>query len=546
MSIDDLRSVDNDRPIKTDICIIGSGSAGWTIAEELAGSGLRLIMLESGGAAVHHRTQSLNEIEDIGRPLFNGRSRALGGTSAVWNGRCMPFDDVDYEERSWIPRSGWPFNASLMAPFVERASRHLNCGPYYNGNDRLELPDALWGRPAVNPDIMLPTCWENPPVINFGRILTSQRRANVWVLINATVTQLDTDDSGHSISSLEVADLDGRRLEIKARAFVLCAGGIENPRTLLFSNRKHANGVGNQHGVVGRYLIDHPRDFELIARVDLSDADKFRDAFGPFKLNTRHGRNEFNFGFKLSSRFQRENALVNAAAWPHEIYAADDPIGAAQRMLKGPRTNVLRDAGSLVRNAGLIAKGARRHIVHKQRVRRKIERIGFLVSSEQVPDAESRVQLAERTDWLGLPLSRVNWRVAELEARSQAALAESIASEFNRLGLLTIRLADWVREGRFSDANFTDGCHPSGATRMSTDPKDGVVDRDCRVHGVKNLFVGGSSVFPTDSHANPTLMIVALAVRLADLLSATYAPKVQARRKTLTEPRQAMATSPST
>ena len=525
MSIDDLRAID-DAPIETDLCLVGSGPAGWAIAEELKNSGLRILMLESGGPGVHPDTEALNQIEDVGTPLFNGRTRALGGTSHVWAGRCMPFDDLDYEERPWVKLFGWPFQASAMARYVDRASEHLGAGPYYDGDKRHPLPEGLQPRPAVNPALMRPTWWENPAYINFGRVLTERRNPNLWVLVHATVTHLNTAPSGRRMESIEVADADGRRFTVHARAVVLCAGGVENPRIMLYSNRMDPAGVGNAHGTVGRYLMDHPRDFELIARVEAQDTDRFRDLFGPYKLDSPRGRHEFSYGFALSPERQRTEGLLNAAAWPFETLAEDDPFEAVKRLAKGPRDHALRDAALVASQPGVMLRGLRPRLVQKQKVRRKVERIGFLVSSEQVPDPASRVDLSDRRDRLGLPIPRVDWRVGEAEARSQAALAQTIASEFARLGLPPIRLADWVREGRFGDANFVDGCHPSGTTRMATDPRDGVVDADCRVHGVEGLYVAGSSVFPTAGHANPTLMIVALAVRLAEHLQGRLSRKV--------------------
>jgi len=525
MSIDDLRAIDNDSPIETDLCLIGSGPAGWAIAEELRESGLRILMLESGGHTVDLDAEALNEIEDVGARLFNGRTRALGGTSRIWNGRCIPFDDIDYEERPWVARSGWPFGAKTMAPYVDRASEHLGSGPYYEGDKRRPMPEGLRPRPNVDPALLRSTWWENPAYIDFGRVLTLRRSPNLWMLVRATVTHLNTDPSGRQIESIEVADADGRRLTVRARAVVLCAGGIENARILLYSNRTNPNGVGNPHDLVGRYLMDHPRDFELIARVEMPDADRFRDLFGPYKLDNARGRHDFSYGFALSPDRQRAERLLNTAAWPYENYADDDPFEAVRRLAKGPRDRALRDARIVASQPGYLVRGLHSRLVKRQKVKRKVERIGFLVASEQLPDPDSRVQLAQRRDWLGLPITKINWRVGELEAKSQAVLAQTIAAEFARLGLPPIRLAEWVRRGRFADANFVDGCHPSSTTRMASDPKDGVVDANCQVHGVERLFVAGSSVFPTGGHANPTLMIVALAVRLSEHLKERLSAK---------------------
>ena len=257
MSITDLRAIDGGTPIETDLCLVGSGPAGWAIAEELRDSGLRILMLESGGSAVHPDTELLNEIEDVGTPLFNGRTRALGGTSHLWAGRCIPFDDIDYEARQWMELSGWPFRADAMTAYVDRAAEHLGAGPYFDGDERRPMPEGLCPRPAVNLSLMRPTWWENPAYINFGRVLTERRNPNLWVLVHATVTHLNTGTSGRRIESVEVTDADGRRLTVRARAVVLCAGGVENPRILLYSNRVNPAGLGNAHGAVGRYLMDH-------------------------------------------------------------------------------------------------------------------------------------------------------------------------------------------------------------------------------------------------------------------------------------------------
>ncbi|HYZ33245.1 MAG TPA: GMC family oxidoreductase [Crenalkalicoccus sp.] len=542
MNIEDLRALGERTRIDTDLCLIGSGPAGWTISEEFRNTGLRILMLESGGPAVDPETAALNEVEDVGTPLFNGRARALGGTSVLWHGwRCVPLEDIDYEQRPWVPRSGWPFGAETMAPYVNRASEHFGAGPYFERHERRPMPGGL--RLDFDPALLRSAWWQLPTPVNFGQVLATRPSPNLWVLLRATVTQLNTDPYGRRIESVEVADANGRRLTVHARAVVLCAGGIENPRILLYSNRINPNGVGNQHDLVGRYLMDHPRDFELIARAEPADMERFRSMFGPrnkvcdgygFSLmDGPRGRHEFSYGFSLSPEWQRAEGLLNAAAWPFWNFAdspaetaraPDDPFDALKRLAKGPRDRALRDAWRVVSQPGLLRSRLETH----RKTKRDVERRGFLVSSEQVPDPDSRVQLSGRRDRLGLPLARTDWRTNELEARSQAVLAQTIAAEFMRLGLFPLRLADWVREGRFGDAKFVDGCHPSGTTRMADDPRDGVVDANCQVYGVDRLYVAGSSVFPTNSHANPTLMIVALAVRLAEHLKERFHPKASA------------------
>lgn len=519
MTVEDFRTVDVDAGIETDLCLVGSGPAGWTIAEELRGSGLRVLVLESGGLdPVADDPGAPPRIESVGVPLFDGRDRVLGGTSRTWGGRCVALDDIDYEPRDWVAHSGWPFGPEEIAPYLDRAAAHMGAGPYPADGRRPER-EGLRPRPAVDPALLRNVCWEDPRPVDFGRLFLARQRPDLRILLNATLTHIDTDATAAHLRCLEVAGPDGRRATVRARAVVLCGGGIENARILLCSNRVAPGGLGNAHDLVGRFLMDHPRDPGMIVRFDTRDADRVRDLFGPYRLDTPRGtprgRNGFVHGFALSAEHQRRDGLLNCAAWPFEQLSPDDPVSAARRLAVGPRTRALRDAGLVLSQPGLLLRAVRARVLADQRIRRRVERIGFLVASEQCPDPDSRIRLGERLDPLGLPVARIDWRISEREAESQAVLARTIAGEFRRLGLPEARLAEWVREGRPREATFVDGCHPSGATRMAADPRQGVVDADCQVHGVRGLYVAGSSVFPTGGHANPTLMIAALAVRLA-------------------------------
>jgi choline dehydrogenase-like flavoprotein len=218
----------------------------------------------------------------------------------------------------------------------------------------------------------------------------------------------------------------------------------------------------------------------------------------------------------LSPEQQRTIGLLNSAAWLRVSTAEDDPVAAAKRLLSGPRS--MRDLGLVISQPGLVLAALKARLRDGASAVHKTERIGLCATCEQFPDPSSRLRLSDRCDGLGLPISRIDWHISEHEKASMTALAEIIADEFRRLNLPTVRLADWLRDGRHEDPVLGDSCHPAGTTRISTDPRHGVVDPDCKVHGVENLYVAGSSVFPTNGHANPTLMIVALAIRLADHL----------------------------
>jgi choline dehydrogenase-like flavoprotein len=343
---------------------------------------------------------------------------------------------------------------------------------------------------------------------------------NIRVLVHATVVHLNTNAAGDHIDSVEISDPEGRRTIVTSRAVVLCAGGIENARILLYSNRVIPIGVGNVHDLVGRFLMDHPRDLNMAITIDPKEWDKIRDLFGPYMFDNGGGPREFLGGFGLSPEIQRRERLLNCAAWPVEEVSDDDPTRAAARLVKGNRANLLRDLALVATDTGLVLRAIRSRLLTQQPVRRKCRKAGFLIASEQCPNPDSRVTLSERRDRLGLPIARTDWRISHQDRQSQAVLAKTIEKEFQRLGLPRTHLADWVSGGRLEAGVLSDGCHPTGTTRMASDPRCGVVDADCRVHGVDGLYIAGSSVFPTAGHANPTLMIIAMAARLAEHLKA--------------------------
>ena len=528
MAIEDLRASDPGTPIEADVCLVGSGPAGWTIAEELRDSGLRILILESGGLEPEPDSYALNQLDIVGAPFDGGRERNLGGTSHCWGGRCISFDDIDYEVRPWVPFSGWPFGRETIAPYLVRASKHLNADSY-GPDGRGPAPDGIAKRPDFDPGLLRSVCWQDPKPVHFGRLFRARQNANLRIIVHATVTHLNTDSSGEHLESVEITDPQGERATVRARVVVLCAGGIENARILLYSNRIIPNGVGNRYDVVGRFLMDHPKEADLLVRFETRDAAQVRALFGPYKLDNARGRHSFAHGLALSPERQRRDGLLNCAAWPFEVKAADDPVEAAKRLVAWPSAQALRDAGLVISQPGMLlrALGAR---LNDQRVRHKIDQIGFVATCEQRPDCDSRIQLGQRRDRLGLPIAEIDWRISGQERASQAALAQAIAGEFRRLGLPPARPADWVRDGRYEDAVFVGSCHPTGTTRMASDPRCGVVDAECQVHGVEALYAMGSSVFPTGGHANPTLMIVALAVRLARRLKERFSHKDNVRR----------------
>jgi choline dehydrogenase-like flavoprotein len=527
--------------LDVDLCVVGSGPAGLSLAREFAGSGVTVLVVESGGLATSEATDRLNDIDSVGAPLNPDRtrlrSRVFGGTSEIWSGRCAPFDAIDYEKRDWLPHSGWPITASDVAPFLGRASTNLGLGPPIFDDTAWAAGMSLrWysnqkgvpgkpSTPAFDRTRLRPVYWQfskhdsNPrDWMRFGPWFRQQATDNIRLLLNATVTGIELSADLQKAASITISAPGRPARQVRAKAFALCAGGVENPRLLLASRAQTAAGIGNGRGLVGRYLMDHPRT--AFATVAPKGSERLRDIFCNHRLNDARGAHFFLTGFGLATEAQRSEKLTNCSAWLIPDSAPDNPWDALRR-LRGTGADKARELAAIAGNARVLASGAAR-LAQRLPVHHKLQSLSVFADVEQRADPDSRITLSDRTDAFGTPLPRIDWRIGNLERETVRRLGLTAAEQFGRLGLPQLRLADWVASGDLAAATFADAGHPSGGTRMADDPASGVVDADCQVHGVAGLYVSGGSVLPTNSHANPTLMIVAMAIRLADHIKARH------------------------
>jgi choline dehydrogenase-like flavoprotein len=546
----DLRSFEDGSVLETDLCIVGSGPAGLSIAKEFAGTGIEVWVVESGGRTEDPELQTLYEIESVGAPRVMQqdiiRYRIWGGTSHIWSGRCAPFDETDFEARDWVPYSGWRLTRQELDPYLTRAGDNLGLGPQC-------YTEALWQQlkvdrptPLLDSDRLEPAFWQsskslhNPKIpARFGQSFLPDA-PNLNGLLHANVTHIDTNATGREVEAIEVTTLEGKRAWIKAKVTVLCCGGVENARLLLASNRILPNGVGNPYDTVGRFLMDHPGC--VIGEFDPRRSGKVQDRFGQYWLDNDRGRHVYLHGVKLSPKIQAKEGLLNCAAFLEEYAAPDDPWVAIRQVrsaLKNRGTatedsvaqamfwrkdandpaarSIYQDGLAVAAQPHRVGQGLYRRLVQHRPPIAKASAVQLYCLVEQRPDPNSRITLSDKTDRLGMPLSKIDWRISQQEKQTVRRMGQLVQQEFQRMGLPQPTLAHWL-DNLKADFPFTDRAHPVGTTRMCVNPKEGVVDDNCKVHDVEGLYLAGSSVFPTTGHANPTLMIVALSIRLADWL----------------------------
>ncbi len=512
-----------------DVAVVGSGPAGLAIVNRLAGSNIRVCLIEAGGRDLELRTQRLYRGETVGSSYYRlamCRYRLFGGTSNRWGGWLRPLDEIDYERREWLPGSGWPISHQAVARHHGDAAAVLNA-------PSPEFGLAHWAE-QMPPGLPLSGDFENAiiqlgPQTNFAESLGERilNAPNVTALLHANVTELLLEPGTARLASVAVRTLGGSTRHVRARAFVLATGGIENARLLLASRRQRPAGLGNEHDLVGRYFIEHPHvPAGHIAGISDSAPTGFyaihaggsaaRGILKPSEAGLRTHR-------LPSCSISLEDPAYHTVGTPFlgwSPYVMVYPVNAYRAIHRiEPRV------GNRVKAVAERAWMAARHrqtlkLEHDARARSGTAGaplVSLYFRVEQIPDPSNRVTLLDRRDELGVPLTRLRWRVSERDLATVTDWLGVLDRQLRSAGIghIVPPVDGWGDQ-------IIGGPHHIGTTRMSFAPSSGVVNSDCRVHSVENLYIAGSSVFTTGGHANPTFTIVALALRLAEHLRSAF------------------------
>ena len=511
----DARTDDVGETLQADICIIGAGAAGITLARELSKTVQDVLLIESGALDIEGETQSLFSGRNIGlayHDLLACRLRYFGGTTNHWSGFCRANDPIDYEERPEAGLPGWPIRHSDLEPFVARAADSLGIRSEFFEPHAL-LQQAGLGSEGLIDDHssrLQTKVFQIATDIRLGPANreTLEQSENLRVVLNLNAVHLQLAQNGMTLENVDCATTNGKRVRINARQFILACHSIETARLLLVSNDVATTGIGNGSDHVGRYFMDH---IYVKASRFIPDAS-FPRTYS-FDFSRKHGINA-NLGF--SDEVIREIGIPQyyCRFWP--VYAEPEVARAVEELRadfwRPGGERYLRDlATALLNPVGSAEHAASLYIDHLPPYFELDHRL------EQTPNPNSRVVISDRRDSLGSLSADLDWELSEPDYRGLALGQEEIAKELTKLGYGTFELEtitpELVREralGHF---------HHIGTARMSATPEGGVVDRDCKVHGVDNLYICGSSVFPTAGYSGPTMMIIGLSMRLADHLS---------------------------
>jgi len=527
----DGRSIPDGSVVAADVCIVGGGPAGISLALRLAEkTRCRVVLLESGGFSFDPARQTLARGETTGLPyypLHETRVRMLGGSSQSWGGICTPLDPPSMEHRPWVPGGGWPFPEGSLDAYLDDAL--VRCGITPEARAANEAAHAR--RLAEWP---LDASRVEPVLVHFGRpirfgthyrdSLASAER--IAVHLHSTVTELVAGEGGDGIIEVAVRCLEGPTYRVRAAAFVLAGGGVENARLLLTSSRRHADGIGNARGMVGRCFMEHPRvvtryrvrpgNTELGRVVGSGAAGTLRflrirvapEVQRREQLLAWHANLYMGYAGQESSAWPsvRRIAIATRSPWNESPYFQDG--GGGRTRLRSS------DVGAILRHPVAGFLGALGAVAGPAPLRRWLE---IVDSVEQVANPDNRIELTAERDALGVPRVRTSWHVDEAEERTHRRGVELVLAELERIepGIS----GGHLDEGDPWPSDIVGTWHHIGATRMSADPATGVVDADARVHGLDNLYIVGSSVFPVSASTSPTVAIVQLAHRLGDHLA---------------------------
>ncbi len=503
----DARTLENNSEIVGDICIIGAGAAGISMALDWKDTSYKVILLEGGGFAYDEKVQELYAGKTTGQkyfPLKSARLHYFGGTTGHWAGMCSPFDPIDFKERNWVPNSGWPISRNDLEPYYAKANKVLKLGPnnYHYDYWNNELPN-LTPLP-LDSNVVWNKIWQYS-LVRYGNSYRKEivEAKNIHLYTYANAVDIKTNENITQVKEIIVKNYAGKTHSVKAKRFVMACGAIQNARMLLAANSQNPKGLGNDNDLVGRYFQEHLE----VASAELWLAKPF-----PTDLYSwDYGVTRASAELALTEEVQTKEKMLNGTVSLQPLSVAKHEKPKMETWQYGDPRKSMRNMMDNWDEAEEKAKEEKGSIQHAYQLNTRIE---------QAPNPNSRITLIKEKDELGVPRVNLHWELTALDKYSVRKIYQILGRQVGMAGIGRIRLNEFLRdENDDTFPNSTNGgWHHMGTTRMADDPKKGVVDSNCQVHGISNLFIAGSACYPTSGAPNPTLTLTALSLRLSDYL----------------------------
>ena len=513
--ITDFLKLKNTENLSADICIVGAGAAGMAMAEYFLNKNRRVLVIESGNFKFDQDIQNYYKTENTGLKFdgaFDGRFRTMGGSTTRWGGQALPLTQLDFKKKNWINNTGWPIEKEDLDPYYKKALKFLNV-------DNLDFDDQIFKKLKIKPLNFNGTFnyhvskWSPNPNLRNVYKKQFEESQNVEILLNANLLEIQLSDQRNNISNIIIGSKT-TRLRLTAQCYVLCCGGIENARIMLH------NSIAPKCPV-GEYLQDHP-SIEIGKLISNSK----RTVQKHFNL---HYWKKWKYSLRLSftSEFQEREGCLNASASIMFNPSSTSLIGKFHHLKKSiiekKPFQFFKDSFAIIFKSYEIVLTIYYYVFFKFQYKPGAD-LPIKISFEQEPFENSWVALSDKErDALGIPLSKINWDITESTWSTTMKIAEELTKELKRHNLGDVELyTEIFRENPDWKKLFGDVNHHIGTTRMGDDPLKSVVDSDCKVWGLDNLHIAGSSVFPTSGHSNPTLTLIALSYRLAEHLNKNF------------------------
>ena len=505
----DARNLDDNSLIEGDICIIGAGAAGISMALEWIDTPYKVILLEGGGFEYDEKVQELYNGKITGRPYFplmSSRLHYFGGTTGHWGGMCSTFDAIDFRERNWVDHSGWPFEREELASFYPRSQSILDLGPYEYDVKYWEKQNSSFIPLPLEDDVIWSKIWQFSPPTRMGKkfreVIVNAK--NIHLYTYANVVDLNATDNIASIKKVTIKNYANKKGVVKAKYYVLACNALQNARLLLASNKQAPAGLGNSNDLVGRFFMEH---------VEMKSGELYLNEASPLALYQRNAQAsaELSISAQMQEKLQILNGTVSLMPLEKSrekfsnisIWSQDDPRKNLQSYIKYKTPE--RTVSSMLH-----------HLLRSD----SYKIFAMYTRIEQAPNPASRVTLNSDIDSLGVPRINLDWQTSPIDKKTVRELNKLIGQQIGKAGIGRVKLLDYlIDENDDNMPSFTSGgWHHLGTTRMNEDPRKGVVDKNCKVHGIDNLFIAGGSCYPTVGAVNPTLTIVAISLRLSDYL----------------------------